>query len=1141
MLIVLVTASYLLIQHLLKNEVMNDSKIGGYEMMNVSKIAGYEKMEWDSVTEIGDGMAVEKLQVSNHYSFPIREPISFAISSALLSDPEQGLQAVIRGGERHGEIIPVQVAADADSEETNGQRIATMEIELAPGESNLYTFIARGSKKSDSSKNNHLESPEILDNFPSGLPRQVRLHSGKELSLFDIRTFEIVDSADLKETSNPSDLQRLLHRLSMQESQALLLADSDSETYTLQASAKGPVKSKLTYSGRVTHQNEYELTVEYTFYSKGIVDVAVLMERAAGNHDKGYLGVIKDLRADSNETATMRWKGDLHELNWGANSFTGFVRSHFWGRDVSWLAVSDYKGLSRALLADFVPGLSRKNSDGIYRPVNDFLVNELVLGHNQGWQMVSAISGANPQQPNYIRESHVLPASGEKIRLNYRYLTSVENVDAANQAFNTYAGYRSAQSGDGNLVIDFGVKEVSFGTSYFPHSTFGENFEYWKSAGLSGERWWPVFKNWHYFKEDIKRDMRIARAMGLDLIRIHHFDAPRFEGSYLKSEAGAWMLEYLDFMVSTAEASGLKIFLDFRLSPEDAKMVAEKYGQTIRFFEMENETLLLGVRDEQPDRWTAVRNGIKEVDPKLPVFVTGGPNFQSLYERLDDLDVTVDAIGQHAYVDGRQVPENVKDSAIALGGYASRKGKIPLNSEYNWRFITRETEQQQADHFEEIYESFLSQRAVPILLQFQFNETFAVPPKNRGALRHYEVLRSDRTLKPQGKAYMEIIRRYAAADHPARVLEIEIPRMEISDGDTFTLPVTIRNLSDRELMLETKALLPAGFSMDDSSKETKLQLMPGQTQIIEREVKVEEGLRPGFYHLFEEIRYDNEIFFGWGHAANRKSPKLNLSRAPLEGVRYVGGTQSLNEIDLSDLNTVLFGADAHSLEVDWALYLYNSLRSSTGAPIQRFSDLDDEVDELLGGNLLFIGNQRSNTLIQQIEKKLKVDPQSISAGEGLIQVIDSPFAHGKKILIVSGKDPQGIQKAASDLLLRYWQYAKDAASFREGMGSVVSDWISVKPDKGDAGMLLIKGPIEGRAGEELRFTIMDTAEPPSPSPNQKLIAVSEDGVQLSIGQSDDSGEITYTFQNAGIFDLKVVGRDGEPAPNFIPFQLTVKK
>lgn len=70
-----------------------------------------------------------------------------------------------------------------------------------------------------------------------------------------------------------------------------------------------------------------------------------------------------------------------------------------------------------------------------------------------------------------------------------------------------------------------------------------------------------------------------------------------------------------------------------------------------------------------------------------------------------------DAVGQHAYVDRREMPDHFRDIAVSLGGYATRTGRLPLNSEYNWRMITRETEESQAERFREISENLLSPRA----------------------------------------------------------------------------------------------------------------------------------------------------------------------------------------------------------------------------------------------------------------------------------------------------------------------------------------------------------------------------------------------------------------------------------------------
>src|SRR5205814_924976 len=77
-------------------------------------------------------------------------------------------------------------------------------------------------------------------------------------------------------------------------------------------------------------------------------------------------------------------------------------------------------------------------------------------------------------------------------------------------------------------IVQFGVPYTKFGTAYFPYSTLGENFGRLHMPGMSQEGYWPLaadtVKQWNLFADDIRRDLRIAKAMGFESIRLHHLE-----------------------------------------------------------------------------------------------------------------------------------------------------------------------------------------------------------------------------------------------------------------------------------------------------------------------------------------------------------------------------------------------------------------------------------------------------------------------------------------------------------------------------------------------------------------------------------------------------------------------------------------
>ncbi|MDR0352578.1 MAG: hypothetical protein LBI02_04245, partial [Opitutaceae bacterium] len=75
----------------------------------------------------------------------------------------------------------------------------------------------------------------------------------------------------------------------------------------------------------------------------------------------------------------------------------------------------------------------------------------------------------------------------------------------------------------------------------------------------------------------------------------------------------------------------------------------------------------------------------------------------------------------------------------------------------------------------------------------------------------------------------------------------------------------------------------------------------------------------------------------------------------LRNVRYEGGVTMLDQLDLSAFASSVFGEEAPALEVDWALYLYHSLRGATGAPVRREKDTTLSAAEGAKKNLVVVG------------------------------------------------------------------------------------------------------------------------------------------------------------------------------------------
>lgn len=876
--------------------------------------------------------------------------------------------------------------------------------------------------------------------YASGLPSRIRLPCGRELSCFDLALVE------MENPENTPDDDRLIAI-----TQAMARERASPVVFRNTLTKSGAALVELHHEAVIEKANRYAISVVHRVYASGLIDVEVRLQTLSIRSPRVYLALAKLLDATPDEQALVRWKGSAMRLPAGSASPPRTLRCHAWSRDVSWLALAeDADGLwSQPLLARFTPGLVRLCS-GTLRNANDYLINEFAMHDGHGWTLLAEIAREHRLTPNYVPVELEPPYPGETVTLAYRLPPpgrySVAALDAALVA---YAGHQAARRPDPDtLSLDYGVPGVSFGTSYFPHSTFGENFEFWRSAGLHGlnkpvDRWWPCFRHWDLFKNEIRRDLLIAASLGLDWIRLHHVDAPDPGLDYLQTEPGAWLRDYLEHMVGACRECGLGIFLDFALSPNDAAYVASCHGDVIRCYEIENEPLIIpGASPEVLPRWHETRRRILAERPEALVMISGGPQFYALHDAVESPGNQFNAAGQHAYVDRREAPSHFRDIALAFSGHSTRRGRVPVNSEFNWRMITRESEAEQAAHFEEITRNLLEASALPLLLQFQFQETFCIPPRALGALRHYELLRHDRTPKPQALTFRRLIEEHSPPEHRTRRLKIDIAPFELHPGQPCEYEIRLHNLDPEPACLELNAEAPSDFP---ALPPLLLVVEPGEVNIVRRTLLPPQSLAPGYHHVFEHVLHGEVRHVGWGWGSHRCQPRLDLETPPLERTLYHGGPETLAGINLSAFTGIVYGADAPSLEVEWAYYLYNSLRTASGADLIRCDDTTPPASTSTA--TILVGTISSNRQIARLVDWLPEAASCLHPDQGMVAVINRS---GRQWLVVTGGDSDGVQRAASDLLYRYWRHAKTATSFRCGMPPAEGTWPTAEDGSTDS-------------------------------------------------------------------------------------------
>ncbi|MCP4410632.1 MAG: hypothetical protein GY807_23410, partial [Gammaproteobacteria bacterium] len=210
---------------------------------------------------------------------------------------------------------------------------------------------------------------------------------------------------------------------------------------------------------------------------------------------KGFLGVVKHFTCTDFELAYIRWKGKIQPVSRTGRSPRRTVRMHQWTGDVTWFGLVDPGKGIRSLMSAYHPALSRPVLHGrrgrvvlnpdhtkakkswVYRPVNDFVLNERVFAKRDGYYMISEIAN-NINTEGYIGASNILPDLGETVMMHFRLLEQDNEDDTAviDRACTAWNGYRKEIEGVSDPHIEYGVESVRFGTSYFPHSTLIENF-----------------------------------------------------------------------------------------------------------------------------------------------------------------------------------------------------------------------------------------------------------------------------------------------------------------------------------------------------------------------------------------------------------------------------------------------------------------------------------------------------------------------------------------------------------------------------------------------------------------------------------------------------------------------------------------
>ena len=775
----------------------------------------------------------------------------------------------------------------------------------------------------------------------------------------------------------------------------------------------------------------YAIDVTMKPYGAGSVDARARITRVDSSSAPAYLALVRRVSAADARDAKLRFNGRVFT---SANSPDIWDRDFWYTRGVDWLS---WRSGALAFVGTslFTPGPTIERKDA-WREGSHFYVWERTRAANGAMYMASEIAGPNPEQAK-SKSMAVTPYAplqpGDTVRLGWRLgISANPSAGWEESQLLGFAGYvRTAGAVRDSEVVDIGVRGVSFGTSYFPYSTFAENLDYYRTPGLDRETFWPfspaLWTKWRDFRPRMATDLHIIRALGFDWVRLHHIEL-------LQGMDRGEALAFLDWYTAEARALGLKVLVDSEGPDEWVSTLVSRYGDVVKRLEIENEVLIPGITAGEPERWSRIYAMAKQVGPRdLQAFLTDAGN-HGMFERLRALGVPFDRVGLHAYKHGPQWKEALGSHTLGTGGYATSIGREATLGEFNWKNLTELSPEARRAEVDTIYRAALAPRAIPEVFEFHFQETLDVNPSiGRSGVRHYEPLYLDRRLKPEGAVLAALIRRYASPEAPIRQLEITAPEIRFAAGAaTGTMRLTNHTRRSLALTVEPESFdgTRATLTGELATNGGRLTLEPHASRDVTVALTLPAGAAPGTYHYFLRASFDGGAVWGWGVAANEGAPKFTASLLG-DAVRYEPGANIADAIDWSRPLGVAFGGKMPIVEMEMAYILANTLQAATGRPV-RLSSAADMPDSILkNGTLFLVGTPTTNPLVAEALGSSRAAAVSAGkAGQGAVIAGTGAQSHW---LLLTGADKGAVEAAAADFVLRYWPNAKDAALRLSGM------------------------------------------------------------------------------------------------------------
>ena len=777
-----------------------------------------------------------------------------------------------------------------------------------------------------------------------------------------------------------------------------------------------------------------QLTIELRVFHDGFLDISSELKNiGAGKTENVYTAVLTRWQQPKNAGRVVCYDNRIKSL--GENDWTNFrvgeSRNWYVQHGVDWLKTNFAKNISAAWLNEFSQSFTVHQEATAKRPARWVGANIPQIGFeaqttNTDVFMLAEIARSNLKSYAERLEDNRLMPRGESISLTSRlaFNQNLQSDEQTDDAFVAYTSYAEQKNSADKIEYSIGVPFTRFGTNYFPFSTLGENFDIKKLPGMDRDGYWPLaadtVNKWQLFADDIRRDLRIAKTLGFELIRLHHLEL-------LNQIDKEKRFEYLDFFFSELRKLKLKALIDARVSAEDTAELVRRYRSEIDGVEVDNEVLIFGINDDAPDYWKRVYAAVKEVAPEIHVHLTAHTN-TGAFDRLEKLGVKSDLIGQHAYSDGLDSQPNMRGFALAAASYGRRVGKPPIITEWNWRFLTRLTPEDRAKVYAPIFENVLKTRSMPTMYQFQFNESLAMNPKALKGIRHYEQIWLSRRPKPEAFVLSGLINKYGAPTHPNRLVNVEYSVVELDRSGNGTAQFRVTNTSGRDLNLKAAVEAPANLKATmQNAKGGNLQLKASATTTVNVALQAlptdnSPAPLPGFYHVFLRLEGENDLLrYGWAEARLAGTPQMDAT----EKTNVVYGDKVF-DYNLNRSLAVIYGDKSPIQDVETASVLVNTIESATGRPVKIY-----ELKDLPKGEraaLILVGTAKTNQLIASINDKIPANLREAKQYAARVAAENSG-----DWLVFSGADPLEAERAAMDWTIRFWKYAKDSAARRVGL------------------------------------------------------------------------------------------------------------